>query len=342
MSRIAHLRYFLTLAFIACVIPLTVSAHVKWFIDSEKVLSETTQGAVPFYNVTSLEVLVWALVSIVAVLAFSILDRYIRTPKKILAFGYKHEKGIVRTAQVILGLFLVSVSFLWNIILIPEFHVVDTLTTVLKYVQVAIGAMLILGILPRIASAVLFAMCVMLSFTHGWIAFAENAMLLTLAVFFFIKNSPADSWWNRCDKHAVEIVRLGVGVSLIVLAFTEKLMYPELGMSFLDTHQWNFMTTMFPWFTNKLFVLSTGFAELIFGIIFILGYLTRINTVLIAGFFAMSVVTMFVQFGAWEVEDLVVYSAAILFIFYGHGKTKFFHAIWPDSWLHKRIVAKGK
>jgi hypothetical protein len=39
----------------------------------------------------------------------------------------------------------------------------------------------------------------------------------------------------------------------------------------------------------------------------------------------MSVTTMLVQFGEWEVEDLVVYVAAVLFIFYGHGRTKFFH-----------------
>ena len=89
------------------------------------------------------------------------------------------------------------------------------------------------------------------------------------------------------------------------------------------------------WFTDTLFVLSTGFAEMIFGVIFILGYLTRINTIAIASFFAASVVTMFVQFGAWEVEDLVVYSAAILFICYGHGHTKFFHVIPEKSFLRR-------
>ena len=132
---------------------------------------------------------------------------------------------------------------------------------------------------------------------------------------------------------------MSTGVSLIVMAFSEKLMYPELGLSFLEIHQWNFMNNMgMTWFTDELFVLSTGFSEMVFGVIFILGYLTRINTVLIASFFAMSVVTMSVQFGQWEVEDLVVYSAATLFIFYGHGRTKFFHAIWPESFLHTKLI----
>jgi uncharacterized membrane protein YphA (DoxX/SURF4 family) len=82
------------------------------------------------------------------------------------------------------------------------------------------------------------------------------------------------------------------------------------------------MQPLFPWFTNNLFVLSTGFAELIFGVLFIFGYITRITTISIAIFFALSVVTMFLQFHAWEVEDLVVYSAAILFIFLGNGSKK--------------------
>lgn len=317
-------------------IPKTTSAHVKWFVDSEKVIS-SSHATTPFYDVTNSEVIIWAILVFIAVLLFSLLDSYIRTPKKLLAFGYKHEKGIVRTSQVVLGLFLISVSFLWNIILIPEFHVIDIFTSVLKYIQVAIGIMLVINFRPRVASTVLFFMTIMLGFTHGYMSLIENALLLSLAIFFFIKNSPADSWWNKCDKHAVEIVRLGTAITLITLAFTEKLMYPELSLAFLDVHSWNFMSTMFPWFTNKLFVLSTGFAEIAFGVIFIFGYLTRINTALISLFFAASVVMMMTQFGAWEVEDLVVYSAAILFIFYGHGKTKFFHAVWPDSWLHKKL-----
>jgi uncharacterized membrane protein YphA (DoxX/SURF4 family) len=83
------------------------------------------------------------------------------------------------------------------------------------------------------------------------------------------------------------------------------------------------MQIVFPWFTNELFVLSVGFAEIIFGVLFVLGYMTRITTILIAIFFAFSVTTMLMQFGIWEVEDLVVYSAAIIFLFFGGGEIKF-------------------
>jgi hypothetical protein len=171
------------------------------------------------------------------------------------------------------------------------------------------------------------------------ISVAENAMLLALLAYFFIKHSPHNSKWRYLNNCSVEIVRIGTGITLITLAFTEKLMYPELGLDFLDVHHWNFMQTLgVTWFSNKLFVLSTGFAEMIFGVIFILGYLTRINTIAIACFFAASVITMMIQFGAWEVEDLVVYSAAVLFLFYGYGHTKFFHVIPQHSfWRRKHL-----
>lgn len=331
---ILFLLPILTLLF---VLPQIASAHIKWFVDSEAIVSGA-HNTIPFYNATSHEVIIWSILVGVVVLVFSILDSYIPVSKKFLLYGHNHEKSIVRIAQTVLGLFLVSVSFLWKIVLVPDLYPVGMIGSVSMILQVLIGLMLIFNVLPRIASFSLGLMTLTLTYTSGYVTFIENALLLSLAIYFFIKNSPSDSWFSRkLDKHSVEIVRIGTGISLIVLAFTEKLMYPELSIAFLDVHHWNFMQPFFPWFTNELFVLSTGFAEIAFGVIFILGYLTRINTALIACFFAGSVVTMALQFQAWEVEDLVVYAAAILLIFYGHGKTKFFHHVWPNSWLHKKL-----
>ncbi len=317
-----------------------VSAHVKWFVDTEKVIGES-HNQTPFYYLSSKEVIIWAIISIIVVLVFSILDRIIREPKKLLSFGEKYEVIIDRVAQGVLGLFLVTVGVIWKVVLIPEFPVTDSLSALLASIEIALGVMFVIGMYPRMASCALIILYTTLLFKVGPEAFFENIMLLTLAFYFLIKHSPKGACLNKLNKHAVEIVRIGTGISLIIMAFSEKLSYPELGLSFLDVHNWNFMYNFgLTWFTNNLFVLSTGFAEMIFGVIFILGYLTRINTVLIASFFAASVITMAVQFGQWEVEDLVVYSAAILFIFYGHGKTKFFHFILPESFLHTRTIRR--
>ncbi len=323
----------------AVVAPMMAFAHVKWFVDSEAVIVRSHTATV-FYNWSSKEVLIWSLITIVTVFVFSVIDRYARSPKKIMDIGLRHEHTINRIAEVILGLFLISVSLLWQIVILPDAPATNTLLVSLMAVQAVLGVFFVFGKGVRYAALVLFVLTLAMTASHGIVVVLENAMLLALAAYFFIIHSPEESRIFRLNKHAVEIVRIGTGVSLIVLAFTEKLLYPELSLEFLAVHHWNFMQPIFPWFTNELFVLSTGFAEVIFGILFIMGYITRTTTILIALFFLASVTTMFAQFGAWEVEDLVVYSAAVLFLFYGHGKTKFFHFMWPNSRLHKAIFGK--
>ncbi len=102
------------------------------------------------------------------------------------------------------------------------------------------------------------------------------------------------------------------------------------------------MQPLFPWFSDALLTLSTGFAQAIFGVLFLMGYLTRTTTIFIAGFFVTSFIVMYAQTGMIEVEDLPVYAAAIVFLFYGHGKTKFFHFMWPNSVWHKPLVRRHK
>jgi hypothetical protein len=315
-----------------------VSAHVKWFVDTSEVVA-AEHGSVPFYYLGSHEVLIWALVSICIVVLFSVLDRILPYPKRLLTFADKHEKGIIHIAQALFGIYLISITLLWRVIIVPDFFINSPLTMVFGAVQICAGLLFILNRYVRTASVLACALFVCAGLYTSPLALAENALVLALLGYFFIQHSPENSRWRYLKEASVEIVRVGTGITLIVLAFTEKLMYPELGLQFLSVHHWNFMQMLgLTWFTDKLFVLSTGFAEMIFGVIFILGYLTRINTIAIASFFAASVVTMFVQFGAWEVEDLVVYSAAVLFLFYGYGHTRFFHIMPPHSfWRRKHL-----
>jgi uncharacterized membrane protein YphA (DoxX/SURF4 family) len=315
--------FLLLAAGLAAVKPAIASAHVKWFVDTESTI-EQFHTTTKFYEWNSPAVLAWCAIAILIICIFHWIDTITPLPKKLLAFGQKNSRTIHRIAEIILGLFLVTVSFVWKVVLVPNIHVENNFTSVLMLLQALIGAMFIFNIWPRVAAVGLLIFCAGLGIHEGLVAVLENAILISLALYFYVRHSPKGStvekkWGTR----SLDVLRIGTGISLIVLAFTEKLMYPELSLQFLSLHHWNFMYPMFPWFTDNLFVLSTGFAELIFGVLFIFGYVTRVTTILIALFFATSVTTMLVQTGAWEVEDLVVYSAAILFIFLSEGKTLF-------------------
>lgn len=327
-------------------VPLVSSAHVKWFVDAPTIEAQE-HGGVPFYYLTSKEVVVWSVIALLIVVGFSIFDRILPEPKKLKAFGEKHERGINRIVEIFIGLFLLAITFLWGIVVSPDLPIASLATLIFGFVQVLSALLLIFGVSQRLAALMFALIYISFGVMAGWMPFVENIMFLALAFYIFIKNSPEGSRAKKMDDYSVEIVRIGVAISLIVLAFTEKLMYPELGLEFLDVHKWNFMQSLgLSWFSDNLFVLSAGFAEMIFGIIYIFGYLTRINTLVMATFFAMSVVTMALQFHQWEMEDLPVYAAAVIFLFYGYGKTRFFHRMKEDSvWrrIHLgRIFKKNK
>lgn len=317
-------------------VPFTSFAHVKWFVDADRVV-KSEHGLVPFYYLNSKEVIIWSVVAILVVVAFSIFDRIIPEPKKLREFGEKHERGVTRVVEIFLGLLLISITFLWGIVLVPDLPINSSFTFWLAVLQLSSGLFLLVGLFQRLATVLVFALYFAVGIMLGWMPLAENLLLPAVAFYIFIKNSKHTDFGRRADKYSVEIVRIGAAVSLIVLAFTEKLMYPELGLDFLSVHHWNFMQNLgLAWFDDKLFVLSAGFAEMIFGVIYIFGYLTRINTLVMATFFGMSVVTMLMQFHMWEMEDLIIYAAAVIFIFYGYGKTRFFHSM-PEESFWRRI-----
>lgn len=324
-----YLKYILALL----VVPLSTFAHVKWFVDSKEIIA-LSHDNVPFYYLSSGEVWIWSGIAVLVVLLFSALDRLHYRPKKLSHFAEVREKGITGVVQALVGLFLIVITVAWKIILVPDFLITtEAHIQVLAVFQLLAGILLLLNFRVKIASVLLLILMIALGFKEGIVVVLENALMIGLALYFFIKAEKVESRNKIFDIYSVEILRVAVGITLITLAFTEKLMYPELGLGFLDIHNWNFMQMAgFTWFTDELFVLSTGFAELIFGVIFILGYLTRVNTIFIALFFATSVITMSLQFGQWEVEDLPVYAAAIVFLMYGSGKTRFFHKIHPTKY----------
>ena len=308
-------------ALAAVMFPGIALAHGKWLVPDYQNIIEAQHGTYDFYTLSSPEVWVWMLLCIAVVFAASVVHRTIPEWRALARFAEKYKNTIDHVAQFVLGTFLVATAFFWNVVILPAETVTTPLLATLKYAQIVIGAMFIFHLFPRYASMGLIILTSVITITHGIEAVLENVILFSLALYFYLMHTSVAGFWAVAKKYSVDIVRIGTGISLIVLGCTEKLLYPELGMQFLAEHPWNFMQSLFPWFTNELFVLSTGFAEALFGLVFIFGYVTRINTVVIGAFFAASVSTMLYQAQVWEVEDFVVYCSAILLFFFSHGYT---------------------
>jgi uncharacterized membrane protein YphA (DoxX/SURF4 family) len=304
----------------ALVAPSLALAHGKWLVPDYQTVIATEHGKIPFYTLGSPAVWAWIGFAVITVLVAAFLHKRIPDWAWFTRFAHTNKRYIDQLAQLILGVFLVATALFWNVVIVPAEVVNSPILVTLKYAQVLIGTMFIIHLWPRYASIGLIILTSVVSITYGWDTILENTVLFTLALYFYLKHTAVSGVWAVMQKYAIDIVRIGTGISLITLACTEKLLYPELGLQFLALHHWNFMQPLFPWFSNELFVLSTGFAEMLFGIVFIFGFVTRINTIVIALFFAVSVSTMLYQASIWEVEDFVVYCAAVLLLFFSHGR----------------------
>ena len=83
---------------------------------------------------------------------------------------------------------------------------------------------------------------------------------------------------DRLLPHALTILRLCAGASIVILAFTEKLLNVELGVAFLREYpEFNVARELgFDWFTDERFVYAAGIVEATAGAALLCGFLPRV------------------------------------------------------------------
>ncbi|MDO8715798.1 MAG: DoxX family membrane protein [Dehalococcoidales bacterium] len=122
---------------------------------------------------------------------------------------------------------------------------------------------------------------------------------------------------SRYAKLPVPIIRIGVGLTLVILALHDKLLAPNMALTFLDTHYLNFMELMgFTGFTNIRFVFAAGIVELGVGILLILGIATRFVAAIV---FVIMGITMIVLGIVELFGHLPIMGIALLLLYRGSG-----------------------
>jgi uncharacterized membrane protein YphA (DoxX/SURF4 family) len=164
------------------------------------------------------------------------------------------------------------------------------------------------------------------TFKYGVVDMVDAVEMLGIAIFMLIAGRPKwrlvesikeKEWFNKWSDYAVPIIRIGTGINLMVLGFTEKIFAPSLTQNFLATHSWNFMEALgFTSFTNYWFAFSAGMTEFIFGLMLLLGLVTRITTLTLACF----LVTTLILLGPVElIGHLPHFAIAIVLLVFGSG-----------------------
>ncbi|EKD93656.1 MAG: hypothetical protein ACD_28C00103G0002, partial [uncultured bacterium] len=151
-----------------------------------------------------------------------------------------------------------------------------------------------------------------------------------IAAFLALMTVSTHSFWYRYHAWAVPILRVSTGAALILLAFSEKLLDPTRAVALLEKYPLNFMPFVgFHEFSNRLFILCAGATETVFGLIFLLGWIPRLNTAALAVFLVASNLSFFAlgfskEGGQELIGHLPVLGTALILLTYGAGeKSKF-------------------
>ena len=156
-------------------------------------------------------------------------------------------------------------------------------------VQVLISFSFVTGWFTRLGGALLIGLVGVALLLFPPYYAAEQLLFVGIGLYFLIAGRglfrPGGAlmrrlaiYWSRYAYLALPALRVGTGLSILVLAFTEKLLNPPLALAFLHTRpEFNFVRLLgFNWFTDDLFVYAAAAVEATVGVLLIAGVLPRV------------------------------------------------------------------
>jgi uncharacterized membrane protein YphA (DoxX/SURF4 family) len=245
------------------------SAHVRWFVDT----NVTVENFVA-YRITDPEVLIWIALSFVIVGTSIVLDAKL---PNVSIVGSETRHDFIEILRIFTGMSMLLTAY-EGAIVAPHLIASGAFGTNLIFLQAIIGILFIANRFVRHAAILLIILHLGLTIKFGVLAALEYLIMVGIAVFLLINNLPTAELREQFKPFSVAILRILTGISLITLGLAEKLFGAIMAESFLAANPWNFLPALgFDFFTDRLFALSAGFTEVIFGIILVLGTTTRLN-----------------------------------------------------------------
>ncbi len=297
----------------------SAQAHLKWFVDD-------SQAAYVYNNLVTYS-LIWVGIGVALILIGIFIDK--KFPQVSIPWQPKHiEKYATSILSMFLGASLI-ISALSGNLFSMNITDVGTLHITLLLLEGFIGLSLVFGLAVRQASVLLMGLWLLTMQTAGLIVTLENLWILGAAMFFLLRGRPVlrysreDIFLSPDDgvnqAQALTFLRVFIGANLIFLGFSEKIMVPELGIAFLQEHQWNFMASMgLLWFTDELFIFSAGAVEIILGVFLMAGLAVRLTAAVLAVLFLTPPIFM----GPAEMIGHIPHiSIVVMLLLFGRGST---------------------
>ncbi|WP_107846895.1 hypothetical protein [Litoreibacter ponti] len=313
-------------------------AHVRWFVDGN-----ATVEYFEAYSLTDPEVLIWIAISLCLVATSVVLDT--RLPNvRIVDSKTRHD--FIEILRIFTGMSLLLTAY-EGAIVAPHLDAYGSFGTVLIVAQAIIGILLIANRFIRHASILMILLHLGLAIQFGLLAALEYLIMVGIAVFLLINHLPTEELRARFKPYSVALLRIMTGISLITLGLAEKLFGAIMAESFLAAYQWNFVYAMgFEFFSDRLFVLSAGFVEVIFGVILVLGTTTRLNVLALSTVLFASNVLFLIEGNneaalAEFVGHMPVIGVALVLILLGYGQRLRVTDLIPETRQNTRVKTVG-
>ena len=263
--------------------PSAASAHEKWFVDA-------SQYPTRWELLFSWPVAIALAVAGVALAALLLLRRVVRDP---LWPNPAWLQPINPSVQAVLGI-QTAISLVY--MTVNQWLLAPTLEVpgvwwgyALMAVQLFVSFTFVTGWLTRLGGGVLIAL-VLVAFALFPLQDAlEQLLFVGIGLFFLIEGrglfrstgellQRLALFWSRYSGWSLHIVRIFTGLSILWLAFNEKLLNPQLALAFLETRpEFNFMRLLgFTWFSDEMFVYAAAAVEATVGVLLIAGVLPRV------------------------------------------------------------------
>lgn len=306
-------------------VPAFAFAHTRWF---------TNEVLAPYVSVepTTAYLIIWGFIIVDVVLIAIFLEQ-----KRWFDFSFLNPtkphvfERAASTFVMMTGAFFV-IAGTHQYLFSPNLTVASGIPMWLVVIQILLGLCFLLGILSRVGGIILGLMWVSLFYFAGPIAALEDIWVLSTAIFITLMGNEYFSIISFSflrdlvapfKRFGLSILRLGTGTTLMVLGLSEKILAPEFGVNFLTHHDWNFMQLLGFNFSHYLFTISAGSVEFLFGLIFVLGVVTRLNALVVAIVFSIPLFIL----GPIELSGHLPHFAAVvlLLLFGSGGHFTFFH-----------------
>jgi hypothetical protein len=274
--------FFALVVTLALLAPFGARAHEKWFVDARTyplqlglLWSWTTLGAVA--------------AGAAAVGALLVLRRLVGGDNLFPRIGFLRRfdpaAPVVIAIQSAITLIFMAVNLF---LLAPNLRMgFSPVGFALAALQVFVAFSFISGAFTRIGAALLLLLVLLTGVFFGPASMLEQSIYAGVALYMLLQGrglidprrgaEPA-SRFDRYRKFAPTTLRVLAGLSIVVLAFTEKLLNPDLGVAFLKAYpHFNVARAIgVTWFTDERFVYAAGMVELAIGAALLSGILPRL------------------------------------------------------------------